>query len=430
MEMSKKQYNLMNLLLILMGAVLLFELIRDSFKTGDFIGYAQAGNLVLSGSNIYSDYLNTWPPFFSVFSVLIAWADNIHPVVTRFIWLFGSISALIYIVNLTVQLFLKKKISWKRNQIGIPLQEPIIVIPFLVLMRYTMDNLANIQINIFMLLLALLAIKFFIQKKYFWVGLLLGFTISLKVYTIFFLLYFIYKREYKVIVWSLLSIAFFTFFTLYIFGLEQGIEYYKVWATEVAPSAFGASHKNQSVFGALLRFFTSLDPSDGVYINFTDFPVKLIQKSTYLLVAVASIYPAFLFRKKIQSPQDFANLLQYSIVFTAVPLLSPVAWKAYFIFLWVPYFLIYLFIYRMKSNISDSGRRKLKILFWISLLLTVFTTELITGPYFSDVLEAWSTITFGSILLIIIQILLFKNLHRFELDAINCKTRPSATITD
>lgn len=424
MNMTKKQYNLMNVLIILMSIVLLFELVRDSFKTGDFIGYAQAGNLVLNGSDIYSDYLNTWPPFFSVFSVVLAWADNINPIAIRFIWLLASILSILHTVKLTVELFLNKEISWKKGQIGIPIQEPILVIPFLILMRYTMDNLANIQINIFMLLASLLCIRFFVRKKYIWLGLILGFTISLKIYTIFLLLYFVYKREYKVVFWTFLSILICTGITLMAFGVEQGIQFYKTWATEVAPGAFGASHKNQSVFGALLRFFTDLDPSHNMYVNFTSLPVKAVQKATYVLVAIASIYPAYLFRNRIKSPQSFSNLLQYSIVFTAIPLLSPVSWKAYFIFLWVPYFLIYLFIYRLKSDISKQGIVKLKVMFWLSLVLNVFTTELLTGPYFSDLLEAWSTITFGSILLIVIQVVLFKNLNRFDLDNIQFKSRP------
>lgn len=425
MEMSKKQYKFMNVLLVLMGIVLLFELIRDSFKTGDFIGYAQAGNLVLNGGDIYSDYLNTWPPFFSVFSVGLALIDNISPVLIRFLWLLGSIISLYFIVDMTLKLFLKKGISWKRSIPGVPIQEPIIVIPFLIMMRYTMDNLANIQINIFMLLLALIAIHSFIKGKFFWVGIILGFTISLKIYTIFFLLYFIYKREFKVVLWSFISIALCNGLTLAVFGLEQGIHYYSTWVNEVAPGAFGASHKNQSVFGALLRFFTSLDPSHDMYINFTDFPVKMVQKTTYVIVAIASIYPAYLFRDAIKEKASFRNILQYSLIFTTVPILSPVAWKAYFIFLLVPYFIIYFMIYRAKSNISTQGKKKLKTLFWISLVLNVFTTELITGPYFSDVLEAWSTITLGSILLIVIQILLFLKLDRFQLENNELLERPS-----
>lgn len=307
---------------------------------------------------------------------------------------------------------------------GIPIQEPIIVVPFLIMMRYTMDNLANIQINIFMLLLALIAVHSFIKRKFFWVGIILGFTISLKIYTIFFLLYFIYKREFKVVIWSFFSILLFNGITLTVFGWEQGIQFYHAWVNEVAPGAFGASHKNQSVFGALLRFFTSLDPSHDMYINFTDFPVKTIQKATYGIVGLASIYPAYLFREKLKDPSSFKSVLQYSLIFTAIPILSPVAWKAYFIFLLVPYFIIYFLIYRAKSNISLAGKKKLKILFWLSLILNVFTTELITGPYFSDVLEAWSTITFGSILLIVIQIIIFLKLDRFNLNESKTLERP------
>ncbi|RLD23144.1 MAG: hypothetical protein DRI70_09760 [Bacteroidetes bacterium] len=55
--MTKKLYTFLSALLIVVGAIFLYELIRDSMRPGDFIGYADAGNLVLSDKDIYSDNL-------------------------------------------------------------------------------------------------------------------------------------------------------------------------------------------------------------------------------------------------------------------------------------------------------------------------------------------------------------------------------------
>src|SRR6476620_6538111 len=115
--MQKKTVKRKQLIVfILLGLILLavlFELIRSSTKKGDFIGYVNAGNLVLHHQNIYSDYLNTWPPLFSVLSVLIALGDHISSFGVRFIWSCGSILALFYTLKLSVRLFLNKSLSWR-----------------------------------------------------------------------------------------------------------------------------------------------------------------------------------------------------------------------------------------------------------------------------------------------------------------------------
>jgi hypothetical protein len=62
--MTRKYNTILNALLILVGAIFLYELMRDSMRPGDFTGYVDAGKLVLSDQDIYSDIHNTWPPFF------------------------------------------------------------------------------------------------------------------------------------------------------------------------------------------------------------------------------------------------------------------------------------------------------------------------------------------------------------------------------
>ena len=72
---DKKSWEHWLLLLLLMAVSI--EYLRDIFGTGDFVGYINAGNNVLNGVDIYGDYLNTWPPLFSIFSVPLALLDNL-----------------------------------------------------------------------------------------------------------------------------------------------------------------------------------------------------------------------------------------------------------------------------------------------------------------------------------------------------------------
>ena len=421
--MTKKQYAIYSGLLILILAVLALELFRDSSFTGDFIGYVNAGNAVLSHQNIYSDYLNTWPPFFSVFSVVLALGDSLSSYFIRFIWLSGSLIAWLYIVKISVNLILKKPLVLNGTGNGVFVQDPIVLIPLIIIMRFVMDNMTNIQINIFMLLGALLCFTLFIKKKYVWLGLLLGLTISLKVYTIFILFYFLFKREFKPVLWTLLFLVVFNAITFLVFGMDQALHYYQHWATEVAPKSYVANHKNQSVFGAFLRFFTTENPDHNLYVNFLNLDASTIKRLTYGAIALMSIVPAILFRKKIADRSSDSSILEYSIIFTVIPLLSPVSWKAYFIFLWIPYLLLYATLFRTNATVSPSTLTILKSLFWLSVLLTVGSTELIVGNHFSDVMEAYSAITFGTILLLFLQLLVVVKKKEFDMHTITFKKK-------
>lgn len=416
--MTKKQYYVANFILILIGLGLVFEIIRDSFREGDFIGYVYTGNLVLQHKNIYLEPLNTWPPFFSLFSVPIALGDHVSSFFIRFFWLIGSLVAFYFIVNLSLKMSLNKTLSLKREDEGIKLQDPLIFIPLLIMLRFILDNLANLQINIYMLLLACLSIYSFIQKRNALAGFLLALSISLKVYTIFIFFFFVYKREFWFSFWTLFFLFLLNSTTILAFGFDQAMEYYRYFATNIATPPPTAHHKNQSVLGCMLRFFTDENPQGGVYLNFLHLKTTTVKYLSYGFVLVAAIYPAFLFRKKLENKNSIKAMLEYSFVFSAVPLLSPLSWKAYFIFLWFSYLLSYILLFKAQHSGSKRLRTALKYLFMMSILFTVFSTQSMVGTFVSGVLETASLITFGTILLLVIQLILYKNIDKFNLNKV------------
>ena len=124
-----------------------------------------------------------------------------------------------------------------------------------------------------------------------------------------------------------------------------------------------------------------------------------------------------IFRKKINDRLNFKTILEFAFIFAAIPVISPLAWKAYFIFLWLPYLLIYLVLFRFKYAISLRKKNIMKGIFYVSIMLTVFSTEAFTGGDFSDVLETFGAITFGSIISIVLLII-----FHLDCDKINSKS--------
>ncbi len=388
------------ILVILILLVLGFEFGRSIFRAGDFKGYITAGQAVLSGIDIYADFFNTWPPFFALFSVPLALLENLSPVLVRILWLAGSLFVFWQSMVMLTDWVYQKKLSWRtqKNDLSLNPWDLPIFIPLLIGLRYLLDNLANVQINIYMMWLVLLVFQAVGRNKLGLAGLLLAFSISLKVYPVFVFFFFVYRRQWTLVAWTLLYLAVINGLTILSFGFEQGLAYYQHWWLEIASSPPNVILKNQSVFGLFYRTFTALDPGLGVYVNWFDWTLDKARHIGYAIILLAAVYPAIKLWRNPQKVLGRKGVIEIALLCALIPLLSPLSWKAYFIFLWVPYFVLYAELFTAEALGQSSIWR---ILFLASVLLTVFSTEGIVGPYISDVLETLSCITIGALMLVV-----------------------------
>ena len=65
----------------------------------------------------------------------------------------------------------------------------------------------------------------------------------------------------------------------------------------------------------------------------------------------------------------------------------------------------------------------MKGIFYASLMLTVFSTEAFTGGYFSDVLETFGTITFGTIISIVLLIVFHLDCDKINSESLVLKNK-------
>ncbi len=425
----KKKINISLIILGLIILALSFEIGRDTFtKKGDFIGYVLAGNLVIEGDNIYNQpAINTWPPFFSIVSVPIAVVDNFNIYLIRFIWLIMCIYAMFHIIAYTTKLTIKRKLKLfplkqpkKLTESNIYITHFIILIPILIIFKYILDNLSNIQINIFMLLIVMSSIYYFSKGKDMLAAIILAFGISIKVYPVFLLLYFVVKREFKISVYTVFFCILFSAVPFLVFGYAQTLEYYSFWYNyNVAPFA-SVAHKNQSFFSMMRSLLTHDSPglnqplNQAIYLNVVNLTIEQVKIVSYAIVAIAGSFVVALFRNKLAEKNNLKSFLEYAFIMTIIPILSPLAWKAYFIFLFSGYFINYLFIYQYKNTLNNVLNYYLKISFYISILLVVFTSDLFLGKYLSDIFETFSCITIGTILLAINILIFYVNINKYD----------------
>ncbi len=414
--MNKKETGKTVALIISILAIL-FYVVRASMRKGDFIGYINAGHLTLNGQDIYSDYLNTWPPFFSVFCVPLSLFDDVSSIAIRGVWLVLTLFAMFWMMKITVRWLHQLELVPPFYLVGkkqIAFTNILVFIPYVILFRFLLDNLANIQINIFLLWASVLVIDFFIKKKHTLAGLILAFIISLKVFPIFLLLYFIFKREFKIVGWTFLFLIIFNAIPMLIYGSEQGIAYYAHWWNEIASPFASVQHKNQSFFSMLRSLFRNESPGLDIYLNVMNMELDTLKKVAYGILIIGALYPMYLFRNTLKDRGNAFAILEYTFILTAIPILSPLAWKAYFIFLWPGYLLSYYYLYHDKSDFNLKAKKVLKILFIISIILNVISTDLFVGPYIADLLEVVSSITIGTLILMAILLVIYNEKRHLD----------------
>lgn len=415
----KRQRLLLISLWILLILALCFEISRDIFKDADFGGYINAGRLAWNHQNIYSDFLNTWPPFFSILAIPLAWMADFNVVLLRLIWQIGSIIALYFVIVKSIQLFYNQQqrlvLTFKDSSPHFSLGSAAVLVPFLISFRYILDNLSNIQINIYILLLCILAVHLFYTKKNLLLSaFLLALAISIKVYPIYLLFFLLFKREF---VFSALCIGFILLLNLVCvvyFGYEQTLMYLKHWATEIVSHPPIQNHKNQSFYGMVFRMVNDGFTESGLHINFLKLSFEQAYKLCNAILVLGGLLIAWFFRLSFRKRSNKVNLIEFAFVLTAIPVISPLAWKAYFIFLFVGYFVAYQYLFEKKALFKPKRLRNLRILFFTSFALTVLSTDGVVGRKVALVLETYSVITIGSFLLLICLLLIHQRLIQRE----------------
>lgn len=414
--MKTLKNNLIGFGYIVIITILLILSFLGTYSDGDFVGYVRTGNDVLQGKNFYTYLSSVWPPLFSIVCIPIALAEKVlGEQFVRIIWQSGSLIALVCSFHLLVRILYNTSLTLKtKTSNSVNYQNLIVFIPILLMLKFILDNISNLQINIYFIALSLWSLKLFMEDRLIPASLLLALTISLKVYTIFFLLYFMFKREYKMSWYSISFIVLLNLICVLYWGYDLTIEYFMTWVNDVIPQSDIPNHKNQSVFGMFYRYFTYEDPSHNLVIEIFDWPVNFVHRLSYVFIIMMAIYPMFLFRKKIKDRNSLKAKLEYAFVFAIIPLLSIISWKAYFIFLLMPIFLLYKLLYHGQHAADKNTLKRLKAVFITACLFMIFSSEMFTGKRLSDYLEGYSLITIGAALMAFLLLFIHNTSESFD----------------
>jgi len=303
--MSKKtRYILIFFLCLLFIAVYIFWIRKNM---SDFNVCYQGGKRILEGETLYraSDghlqykYTPTSAVFFSLFALFSLEA-------AKFIWYVLELF-LFYLILVSAYDVLPVKLKKKGA---------VLILSFLVLMKFTAREMELGQVNILILFLLLMILLALLKRKDVGAGLLWGASLLFKPYALVFLPYFLLKKRIKLILTGLGVVLIGFVMPSIFYGLKENIIVFKEWQQSLSLSTTPLldAYDNAS----LHAFFLKIIPSERSELAWI-----------FILAASALIGAALvwmIWKGKIEGLEK-AEVLEFSYLCCLIPLLSPLGWN-------------------------------------------------------------------------------------------------------
>jgi len=333
----------------------------------DLTIYKAAGQAVLNGTNLYTvENERTWfftsPPIVAILCLPLTWVSVTWGALLIYALSIGML-ALIALLSLKLIPPERRHKSWK-----------IIGWSFAICSIYFSDVLTRGQFGILVLLCLIITLYGWIKEKPALAGWALGFAVAIKVTPAALLpIYFLYKKEYRIFLWTCVSAC--TFGILipsFFFGLNGTLRYILEWVERVPLSVFPIPPNGDELYGDRFKFWRQIhDPfifrNQSLYAVF----VRLLRSSQDDMLARGVLLPrliasatsfamlivsAFTLHKKQYETEEKA--LAFSVPIILLLVASTLAWTHYFSCLYIAFFAVLT-----AKEISDSGVLKSSLFF-------------------------------------------------------------------
>jgi hypothetical protein len=366
-----------------------FEVVRSMGRLDGviFTGYTQVGEVVLQGGDPYGLPINTWPPFFLFIASVLALLARVSLPGALLLWQAGSVAAIWGACRLLARMAGEEPPAFT---------SPAVLVPVAMSARLLQEHLQHTQINLYLLLLILLAFHLFRQRRPAWGGLALAAAASLRAVPIAFLLYLLYRRAWIPAAWTvgfllLLNVV----MPLLAFGPSVAGERWRSWRRVAGVETRDPTphYPNQSLLAAAKRLLTveggARDPSR---YAIAAWPTAHAVKAFYVFAALAGLGLALGFRGPPPGLGHPQLVTELAVCLAVLPLFSPLAWKAHFVTLLAAYWVVW------RGRGDGGWGRGFWFAWWASFACLTLSAPAIVGERVNDILESWNVITVGALL--------------------------------
>ena len=382
---------------------LAFEIARSLWRADIvvFSGYLELGESIFAGRDPYHIHLNTWPPFFGLVAAalaLIARVLGVHAVLL--LWQLGSVLAIWGCCRLLARVFEDGGDAltfWRTTPDRLCFVSSAVLVPVLLSARILQEHLQHTQVNLFLLLLALIAFDRFRAGRAQWGGLALAVAASVKAAPVLLVGYLIYRRRWRDVAWTgAWLVALNVVVPALVFGPSEALEHWQSWravaAREIADPA-SAHRFNQSLLAVATRLVGDAEIGRVVF---------------YGAAGLLAVGLALAFRGGSTERRSRRAAGEWAIALVAMTLVTPLAWKAHFVTLLAGYWCVWYGLRQLPPGAP--GRRWRLGLLWTSVLLVSLSAPAVVGRQTAAALESLNTITLGAVLVVVLGVSLLRRL--------------------
>jgi hypothetical protein len=388
--MTRARWPWLFQLLVLIAVIPLALIFAYAHRPGDFAGYLLVGELGLSGRDIYAGVpANTWPPFFGLLCIPLAWLGRISGFGTSVFWLLLNWAALlsaIYVINVMV--------CGQRPDFG----SKVVLLPLLFSAFWIINTFEWLQVNILIFTMTLYGLLLHARRRDGLAGVLIGAAAAMKVMPILFVPYFAWRRQWRAAAFTTLFAAAWSVLPSIRYGWRGFTAQFATWL-HVVGGGWGAGKRNFSVFAMFDRiighgFVPFLHPGSN---DIAASGSPLVTLAVIIALALVAFAGITIFRGPYE-PRSRAVVAEWSAVFLVASLFGTVAWRHYLVVLLLP---MTLFVATWLDPVVDpTFRHKLKIVTWIAFAMGIATASDLTGHALATRLEMGSLLTMMALLLL------------------------------
>jgi len=380
------------ILLACIMAFLVISFVSLKYTSGDFDVYYSTGQNFLNKAPVYiaHDGIDEfkYAPLFALLFSPLTFLDKISAL---YLW---TVLNIVFFYAIFFLLYKLKQISFNQPK------DLMIAICLLALTgRFIFNNFRLGQVNMFLCFLMVLMIYLEINKKYFWTAVVLSFSLTIKFFPLLFVLYFLLRKRFKILVYCLPVLVLFLLLPSLYTGWGLNLKYLHDWQVLLGstPATLMYSVKNNSFLSYYSWLFIARH--EPYHMFGYDLIKKGLTWSVYFAWMISCIvffilfyYDTFLKRDKDLN----VTYLDYASLFVCGLLFNPLAYLNALTFMIIPYFFILRYLF--YSQVSRKYVYLTVGLICLSFILNMLDNKVFfRNPYFYfDILELkplmWSII--------------------------------------
>lgn len=334
-------------LAIIVGLIALSAVVTKFVHGQDFLVYYVSAQSLLAGrTDLYAsdfgldpmlDY--RYPP---IFILLFAPFGLLHLTAAKFVWSFLTLGSVLVAVSLYGSTFKSTLISSRYNKL-------IFAVAGLLTLKYVLMTVKSLNVHLIILSIFVIALCQWIRRRTEVASALTGLAISVKVFPILSLPYFLIRRQWRFVLMTLGCILVFVLLPSLYFGFGTNAQLHAEWARHVvsAPEFYELNGPHDmAVDGIITRYFSHIDyqsrMADREYpnVNVANIDRNILKVVGLALAALIGVITYLViikrnWRRKSASTDDNA-IYEFGLVICMILLVGPRTNAPYAAALFVP----------------------------------------------------------------------------------------------